>query len=163
MKGEGKKGGEDGRGGRSYLLQIHSLHSLIHPLHNIHHAPRNLAHRNGSLHPAGHRIDPASQSQQIQPLILLADGVLCVDLCDVVVALLDCLFNLHKHGIWVLERGRRTFLSLSFSVFSSLLAFAAWRFSCFAVNCSHACQSVFEPAESHCAVEGQAASPANFR
>jgi hypothetical protein len=30
-----------------------------------------------------------------------------------------------------------TFLSLSFSVFSSLLAFAAWRLSCFAVNYSH--------------------------
>ena len=34
---------------------------------------------------------------------------------------------------WV-ERSR-TFFSLSFSVFSSLLAFAAWRLSCFAVNC----------------------------
>jgi len=31
--------------------------------------------------------------------------------------------------------GGGTFLSLSFSVFSSLLAFAACRFSCLAVNC----------------------------
>lgn len=30
---------------------------------------------------------------------------------------------------------QRTFLSLFFSVVSSLPAFAAWRFSCLAVNC----------------------------
>ena len=133
----------------AYLFQIHSLHSLIHPLDNIHHAPRNLTHRNRSLHPTRHRVDPASQSQQIQPLILLSDSVLGVDLCDIVVALLDCLFNPHQRGIWETEGERHTFLSLSFSVFSSLLAFAAWRFSCFAVNCFHACQCVFEPVDSH--------------
>jgi hypothetical protein len=39
-----------------------------------------------------------------------------------------------QQGLAVKDSEACTFLSLSFSVFSSLLAFAAWRLSCFAVN-----------------------------
>jgi len=84
-----------GREGMTYLLQIHRFHSLIHTLHHIHHTARHLAHGNRSLHPASHSIDPTPQSQQIQTLILLADRILCVDLRDIVVALLDCLSTRH--------------------------------------------------------------------
>jgi hypothetical protein len=66
---------------------------LIHPLDYIHHAARHLAHRDRGLYPARNRINPASQSQQIQSFILLADGILGVDLCDVVVSLLDGLIS----------------------------------------------------------------------
>lgn len=74
-----------------YLFQIHSFHSLIHSFYNIHHAPCDLAHRNRRLHSTSHRIDSATQSQEIQTFVLLADCVLGVDFCDVVMALLDCL------------------------------------------------------------------------
>ena len=66
---------------------------MIHPFDYIHHAARHLAHRDRCLYSAGDRIDPASQSQQIQSFILLADGILGVDLCDVVVSLLDGLIS----------------------------------------------------------------------
>jgi hypothetical protein len=52
------------------------------------------------LHTTRNRIDPASQPQQIQAFILLADGVLCVDLCNVVVSLLDRLYILISALFW---------------------------------------------------------------
>lgn len=78
---------------RAYLLQIHRLHRPIHPFHHPSHAPRDLPHRHRRLHPTRHRIDPAPQSQEVEPLVLLADGVLSVDLGNVRVVLLDGFFE----------------------------------------------------------------------
>lgn len=77
----------------THLLQIHSFHSLVHPLYYIHHTTRDLPHRHSGLYPTGDCIDTASQAQEVQALVLFADCVLGVDLCDVVVALLDCLLG----------------------------------------------------------------------
>lgn len=74
---------------RTHLLQIHSFHRLVHPLDDVGHAARDLAHGDGGLHAAGDGIDPAPQAEEVEPLVLLADGVLGVDLGDVGVALLD--------------------------------------------------------------------------
>jgi hypothetical protein len=116
------------------LLQIHSLHSLIHALHNIHHAPGNLPHRNGRLYSASHRIDPASQPQQIQPLILFSNCILCIDFCDVAVALLDRLFVIFCQSMapraGQIRRVERTHLLQL--VFLSLLILAGFR--CLAVQ-----------------------------
>lgn len=140
-----------------YLLEIHGFHGLVHASHDIRHAPCDLPHGNGCLHPARHGIDPASEAQEVEALVLFTDSILGVDLCDIVVALLYCLWERRRERVsvgsggfvcmkwgmdgevWDGEQvdGRAmlfTFLSLSFSVFSSLLALAAWRFSCFAVN-----------------------------
>lgn len=71
-----------------YLLQIHRLHGLIHPLDHIRHTPRNLPHRNRRLHPRADGIDPRRESQQIQSLVLLPDGILRVNFGDVGMVLL---------------------------------------------------------------------------
>ena len=71
------------------LLQIHSLHGLIHALNYIHHAPSDCSHCDSSLHSTSHCVDPTAQSQEIQPLILFADGILCIDFGYIVMALLD--------------------------------------------------------------------------
>ena len=113
------------------LLQIHSLHSLIHPFDYIHHAARHLAHRDRCLYSARHRIDPASQSQQIQSFILLADGVLGVDLCDVVVSLLDSLISSSAARSWCV-RGMEGKVYLLELVLLGLLVLAG--FCCLAVE-----------------------------
>jgi hypothetical protein len=133
---------EGGERGYICLFQIHGFHSLIHPFHYIHHTTSNLPHRNSSLYPTSHRINPTSQSQQIQSFILLADRVLRINLRNVVVTLLYCLYLLstsaiNKEGEGMVGEAMYTFFNLSFSVFSSLLAFAACRFSCLAVNWRH--------------------------
>ncbi len=74
-----------------YLLQIHTLHRTIHPPHHIRHAPRDLPHRHRGLHFRAHGVDARAEAQEIEFLVLLADGILGVDFRDVGVALLDCL------------------------------------------------------------------------
>lgn len=68
-------------------------------------------------------------------LVLLPDRILGVDFGDVVQALLDCLIRVSGCAA---DGGKTwdTFLSLSFSCFSSLEAFAAWRLRDLAVNWS---------------------------
>mgnify|MGYP001174522308 CR=1 FL=1 len=78
----------------THLLQIHSFHSLVHSLHYIHHTTRDLPHRYCGLYPTGDCIDTASQAQKVEALVLFADCILGVDLGDVVVALLDCLWEI---------------------------------------------------------------------
>lgn len=73
------------------LFEIHGFHGLVHALDDVHHAPRDLAHGDGGLHAAGDGIDAAPEAEEVEALVLLADGVLRVDLGDVAVALLDCL------------------------------------------------------------------------
>lgn len=88
-------------GDKTNLLQIHGLHRAIHALDHAHHAPRHLPHGHGGLHPAGNGVDPAAQPQQVQPLVLLPDGVLRVDLGDVRVVLLDGFLELVLLGRFV--------------------------------------------------------------
>ena len=77
----------------THLFQIHGLHRRIHALDYTRHAPRHLPHRDGRLHPAADGIDSAGQAEEVEPLVLLADGVLGVDFGDVAVALLDGLWG----------------------------------------------------------------------
>jgi len=60
-----------------------------------------LTHGNSSLNPTSHSIDPRSQAQQVEFLVLLADGVLSVDFCNVAVVLLDCFFQFCFFGVFV--------------------------------------------------------------
>ena len=84
------------------------------------------------MYARGNSIDAAGEAKEVESFVLLADCVLGVDLCDIVVALLDGL-PLVNNAFY--REKRFTFLTLSFSVFSSLPALAACLFSCFAVNC----------------------------
>jgi len=61
-----------------------------------------LAHRHSSLDPTGHSIDPRGQAQQVELLVLLADGILSVDFGNVAVVLLDCFFQFCLFGVFVL-------------------------------------------------------------
>lgn len=79
---------ETSPGGLTYPFEVHRLHRHIHALHHLLHVPGNLAHGNCGLHSAGNGIDAGGQLQEVQLLGLLADGILGVDACDVVVALL---------------------------------------------------------------------------
>lgn len=78
----------------THLFEIHLLHSAVHAFHYVCHTTRDLTHRHSRLHSASDSIDPAGQPQQIQLLILLANGILSVDLGDVAVVLLDRLLEL---------------------------------------------------------------------
>jgi len=61
-----------------------------------------LTHRHSGLDSTGHSIDPRGQAQQIQLLVLLADGILSVDFGNVAVVLLDCFFQFCLFGVFVL-------------------------------------------------------------
>jgi hypothetical protein len=86
----------------THLFQIHSLHSSIHAFYHIRHTTRDLTHRHSRLDPTGNSIDPRSQAQQVELLVLLADGVLGVDFGNVAVVLLDCFFQFCLFGVFVL-------------------------------------------------------------
>lgn len=72
----------------------------------------HLFHRDGSLDPWGHRIHPSAHPQEIHGLVLLSDGVLCVDPRHFHISLLDSLgdtptgstsataFSRHKSRLW---------------------------------------------------------------
>ncbi len=131
---------------KTHLFQIHGLHRRIHALDYTGHAARHLPHGDGRLHPAADGIDSAGQAEEVEPFVLLADGVLGVDFGDVAVVLLDGLWGGvmsidfkcrsgydYDGAVWK-EWGVCTFFSFPLSVCSSLPALAAWRLSCFAVN-----------------------------
>jgi hypothetical protein len=86
----------------TYLFQIHGLHGSIHAFYHIGHTTRDLAHRHSRLDLTGDSIDPRSQAQQVELLVLLADGVLGVDFGNVAVVLLDGLFQFCLFGVFVL-------------------------------------------------------------
>lgn len=50
-----------------------------------------MAHGDGGLNARGDGIDAGAESEEVELFILFTDGVLGVDLGDVVVILLDCL------------------------------------------------------------------------
>lgn len=74
---------------RTYLFQIHALHSRVHPPYHIRHTARDLAHRDGGLDARADGIDARRETQQVEFFVLLADGVLRVDFGYVGVVLLD--------------------------------------------------------------------------
>ena len=77
----------------TYPLQIHRLHRHVHAFHNVGHATGYLPHRDGCLHPATDCVNARGQLQQVELLVLFADRILCVDLGDITMTLLDCLNN----------------------------------------------------------------------
>jgi hypothetical protein len=85
----------------THLFQIHSLHSSIHAFYHIRHTTRDLTHRHSRLDSACYSIDPRSQTQEVQLLVLLANGVLGVDFGNIAVVLLDCFFQFCLFGIFV--------------------------------------------------------------
>ena len=56
-------------------FQVHGLHSAIEATNDVGHTACDLAHRHGRFDPARHGIDAATEAQQIQRLVLLADRV----------------------------------------------------------------------------------------
>lgn len=72
-----------------YFFEIHGLHGAVHALDHARHAACDLPHRDGGLHPARDGVDARAQAQEVELLVLLADGVLGVDLGDVWMVLLD--------------------------------------------------------------------------
>ena len=87
MVGDGRW--DAGRG--THPLEVHALHRLVHALHHGRHVPRHLPHGHGGLDPAGNRVDPACEAQEVQGLVLLPDGVRGVYPRAIVVALLQSL------------------------------------------------------------------------
>jgi hypothetical protein len=75
----------------TYLLKVHALHCPIHASYNIGHTSCNLSHGDGCLHSTTDCINPTSQPEQVQLLILLAYCVLGVNFGDICVILLDSL------------------------------------------------------------------------
>lgn len=70
------------------LFQIHTLHRLIHPFDYIRHAARDLSHRHRCLDFRAHGVDSRCQAEEVEVLVLLADGILGVDFRYVGVVLL---------------------------------------------------------------------------
>lgn len=95
----------------------------------------HLFHRDGSLDPWGHCIHPSAHPQEIHGLVLLSDGVLCVDPRHFHISLLDSLgdtqtrstsatgFSCHKSWLW---RVYLLFLLCSSLLF--LLYHTSWSF-----------------------------------
>src|SRR4051812_41716396 len=71
----------------TYSFKVHRFHSHIHALHDLLHVSGDLAHGNCCLDSASNGVYAGGQLQEVQLLGLLADGILGVDSCDVVVAL----------------------------------------------------------------------------
>lgn len=74
-----------------YLVDVHAVHGFVHALHDGGHVARHLAHRHGGLDTAADSVDAACESEQVERLALLPDGVLRVYARAVGVALLQCL------------------------------------------------------------------------
>lgn len=72
-----------------HFFKIHRLHGAVHALDHARHAAGDLPHGDGGLHSAGDGVDARAQAEEVELLVLLADGVLGVDLGDVWVVLLD--------------------------------------------------------------------------
>lgn len=86
-----------------YLFHVHACHSCVHSfnkhkignykmnstLDNIGHTSSDFTHSDGGTNTSSHRINPTTQSQQIQRFILLPDCILSVYLCTFIVSLLD--------------------------------------------------------------------------
>ena len=92
-----------GRG--THPLEVHTLHRLVHALHHGRHVPGHLPHGHGGLDPAGDRVDPACEAQEVQGLVLLPDRVRGVYPRAIVVALLQSLrpgaFRRLRRGRWM--------------------------------------------------------------
>ena len=71
-----------------YLVNVHAVHGHIHASDNGGHVACNLAHRYCSLNPTAHGIDAAGKSKQVEVFALLANRILSVYSCAIVVALL---------------------------------------------------------------------------
>lgn len=127
-----------------YLFQIHGAHGAFHTFDDAGHGAGDLAHGDGCLDPGSDGVDAAAESEEVEFLVLLADGILGVYLGYVGVVLLDSLLGERKKLLAgragrvemakVIGEKGYTFLSLFFSAVSSLPALAACRFSCLAVN-----------------------------
>jgi hypothetical protein len=85
----------------THLFQIHSLHSSIHAFYHIRHTTRDLTHRHSRLDSTSHSINPRSQTQEVEFLVLLADSILGVDFGNVAVVLLDCFFQFCLFGVLI--------------------------------------------------------------
>jgi len=119
----------------THLFQIHLFHRLVHSLNHIRHTACHLSHGNCRLYFRADRIDARSKSEEVQLLVLFANRILGVDFGDIRVTLLDCLFPFDQIVAILKQFVCLTLFSFAFSVVSSLPAFAACLFSCFAVNC----------------------------
>ena len=84
----------------AHLFKVHTSHRTLHPFHYPSHAACHLPHGDGGLDSAGDGIDPGPEAEEIEFFILLADGILGVDLGDVGVVLLDCLERRSCGSIW---------------------------------------------------------------
>ena len=63
----------------SHLFEVHRLHCRVHGLDDALHAARHLPHGHGGLHALRNRVDARRHPQKLRLLVLVADGVLCVD------------------------------------------------------------------------------------
>lgn len=75
----------------TYAFRTHRLHGDIQTSVDLHHVARDLAHSNCCLYTASDGIDAGGELQEVELLVLFADGVSGVDACDIVVALLHSL------------------------------------------------------------------------
>lgn len=106
-----------------------------------------LIHRDGCLDSGSHCVHPSAHPQEIHRLVLLSDGILCMDPRNFHIPLLDSLEATQIQSTSAnIFRGQNllmqivatdsllTFFTLTFSVFSSLSHFFEFLFSSFAAN-----------------------------
>lgn len=75
----------------TYAFRTHRLHGHVQAPVDLHHVASDLAHSDCCLYTASDGIDAGGELQEVELLILFADGVSGVDACNVVVALLHSL------------------------------------------------------------------------
>ena len=73
------------------LFEVHGAHGALHAFYDSGHGAGDLAHGDGGLDARGDGIDAGAEAEEVEFLVLLADGVLGVDFGDVRVVLLYCL------------------------------------------------------------------------
>ena len=73
------------------LLKVHGFHGRVHALDDVGHGAGDLAHGDGGLDARGDGVNAGAEAEEVEFLVLFADGILGVDFGNVRVVLLDCL------------------------------------------------------------------------
>ena len=82
----------------SYLFQVHGLHCALHGFDHTCHGAGDLPCRDSCLYSGGNCIDPCWHPPVVQGLVLLTNGIFCMDFGSFHVSFLDGLKNVRWGG-----------------------------------------------------------------